>query len=242
MPQQPFACVSPYAEINDMYGQYPTFSPGLSTFSCNTSPNSFSPLSLPVQSFDNTPYFALENWAMTQQSPPSYVSAPTDMTYADALPTLPNYPIDQIQAVDSLNWDNFAMQGFSGTTPPTPEGPVPSQQPRTEVQVPAQEDDGEILVGMGLYDAPEKYSQDPQLLHARSSMSCLLGGKPEPAGKGLKLEETWEPPESDEEDDNDDDKSDDDEEECSPQETTTCQVQENWIWVSFLGQQHRKGA
>lgn len=54
------------------------------------------------------------------------------------------------------------------------------------------EDDGKELVGMGLYDAPDPTS--------------TWGGLVEATGKGLKLEETWQPPE-DEEDDEEDDAS-----------------------------------
>ena len=67
------------------------------------------------------------------------------------------------------------------------------------------EDSGKELVGMGLYDLPDSS------LH----WSSLQG---EATGKGLKLEETWQPPEEDEddEDDGDDASSEDGEEELSP--------------------------
>lgn len=52
------------------------------------------------------------------------------------------------------------------------------------------EDSGKELVGMGLYDLPE-----PSL--------SWSDGLIEPTGKGLKLEETWQPPEEDEDDNND---------------------------------------
>ncbi|KAF1829113.1 hypothetical protein BDW02DRAFT_510735 [Decorospora gaudefroyi] len=54
------------------------------------------------------------------------------------------------------------------------------------------EDDGEKLVALGLYDAPES--------------SLTWGGLTEGTGKGLKLEETWQPPQ----DNNDDEEDDDD--------------------------------
>ncbi len=47
--------------------------------------------------------------------------------------------------------------------------------------------------GMGLYDAPEK----SQLEYHRSAVISLLGpagSSPEPTGKGLKLEDAWDPP------------------------------------------------
>lgn len=62
------------------------------------------------------------------------------------------------------------------------------------------EDSGKELVGMGLYDLPE------------SSLSWNSSTLLEGTGKGLKLEETWQPPEEDEDDeeqDADDASSDD---------------------------------
>lgn len=78
----------------------------------------------------------------------------------------------------------------------------------TEESIPFQplEDDesgGEILYGMGLYDTPDKSYNDPSLDLHRSTLMSLLGGAggyPEPTGKGLKLEDAWEPPASDDED------------------------------------------
>lgn len=58
-----------------------------------------------------------------------------------------------------------------------------------------EEEEPKELVGMGLYDAPD----------AGHGWSSLEG-----TGKGLKLEETWQPPENDEDDDNEDDASSDD--------------------------------
>ncbi|PHH71599.1 hypothetical protein CDD80_5118 [Ophiocordyceps camponoti-rufipedis] len=105
------------------------------------------------------------------------------------------------------DWDAFVMQGYDATSPPTPENP-PAMQAHQVQQVPVpfqaqEEDEGEVLVGMGLYDGPDKVDEDPQLNNYRSTVSCLLGSsfRPlEPRGKGLKLEETWEPPRSEDED------------------------------------------
>lgn len=112
------------------------------------------------------------------------------------------------------------MQGFNSTTPPTPDtfSQVQQQPAVSEATLPYEpldepEDDGEILVGMGLYDTPDKFNEDPQLNNYRSTVSSLLGSsyRPlEPQGKGLKLEETWEPPKA--EDEEDEEEEDDDEE------------------------------
>jgi len=100
------------------------------------------------------------------------------------------------------------------TTPPTPDM-LPIQHPAdpqvmdTDALVSVEEmkvDDGPELVGMGLYDTP-----------VRPDFNCVdkqggllgLGMGPEPTGKGLKLEETWEPPEDDEVDDGASNASDD---------------------------------
>jgi hypothetical protein len=67
---------------------------------------------------------------------------------------------------------------------------LPIQHPDDQMDV---EDDGKELVGMGLYDAPDPTSN--------------WGGLVEATGKGLKLEETWQPPEDEDEDDEEDDAS-----------------------------------
>lgn len=58
------------------------------------------------------------------------------------------------------------------------------------------EDDGKELVGMGLYDAPDPTSS--------------WGGLVESTGKGLKLEETWQPPEHDDDDDDEEEEEEED--------------------------------
>ncbi|KFX95758.1 hypothetical protein V490_03684 [Pseudogymnoascus sp. VKM F-3557] len=119
-----------------------------------------------------------------------------------------------------FDWNNFAANGFEdGTAPPTPENFLPIQHPEPpcaiETTIPYhslddQEDEGEILVGMGLYDTPDKPSlPDVQLEQYRTAMiSQYLGSASraasESTGKGLKLEETWNPPASEEEGEDED--------------------------------------
>ena len=139
-----------------------------------------------------------------------------------------------------FDWNNFAVNGFenSSTAPPTPENFLPMQHPEptfpAEESIPyhplSESDDGEELIGMGLYDTPEPaktLSSDPQLDNYRSlMMSHLLGvgRRVEPTGKGLKLEETWIPPPSDDEEEEDDDEQDgegeSDEEDTTEQSTS----------------------
>jgi len=128
-----------------------------------------------------------------------------------------------------FDWTNYTTNAYeSSTSPPTPENFLPIQHPEanfsSEEAIPyhplsdsADEDEGEILCGLGLYDEPDvskMYSSDPQLDNYRSSISQLLGPvqRNEPMGKGLKLEETWNPPaDDDEEDDEDDGEGEEDE-------------------------------
>ena len=65
---------------------------------------------------------------------------------------------------------------------------LPIQHPAAQDEE-MQDDQGEKLVALGLYDLP-----DP---------SMSWNGFEEATGKGLKLEETWQPPEEDAEDDED---------------------------------------
>ncbi|KAF2439058.1 hypothetical protein P171DRAFT_448569 [Karstenula rhodostoma CBS 690.94] len=65
------------------------------------------------------------------------------------------------------------------------------------------ENSGKELIGMGLYDVSD----------SSLDWTSPLG---EATGKGLKLEETWQPPDEDEDDDDDDDASSDDGEEELP--------------------------
>lgn len=91
------------------------------------------------------------------------------------------------------------------TAPPTPEDLPKLQQaeplvvkeesyPEAEAQQ-EEEEEGDILIGLGLYDPPEKYPY-----HGEGGM---LGASFEPQGKGLKLEDAWEPPASEDEDEED---------------------------------------
>ena len=144
-----------------------------------------------------------------------------------------------------FDWNSFAVNGFdnSSTAPPTPENFLPIQHP--EPTFPAEEsipyhplsdsDDGEELIGMGLYDTPEPaktLSSDPQLDNYRSlMMSHLLGvgRRVEPTGKGLKLEETWNPPPSDDEEEDDDEQDGEGEsdEEYSAEQSTSIPTSTN---------------
>ncbi|KZL71725.1 hypothetical protein CT0861_12014 [Colletotrichum tofieldiae] len=204
----------------DSYHVYQQFPPTPAAYSCTTSPvASFSPLSLPFGTYDSSAYLPVEGWNAPQQEPPAYVSSETT-GYAEPFPALPTTLPDLTPSSTSTHWHSYPMDGFPSTSPPTPETLPQAQQAQpivpNEDTIPYQpldepEEEGEILVGMGLYDAPDKYDQDPQLDASRSAMSSLLGAPYRPqegTGKGLKLEESWQPPESSDDEDADQDDAD----------------------------------
>lgn len=210
-----------YAEQHDMYSGYPQLSPMVAAHSCNTSPASvYSPLSLPFQTTDNMSYVPSDNSALAQQIPAT-MAVPQLME--ETYPTPDENVTGNMAYAAGFDWNTFIMQGFNSTSPPTPEA-FPqaelSQPAVPEESIPYQgledsEDEGEILVGMGLYDTPDKYDDDPQLNNYRSTVSSLLGSsfcRPEPRGKGLKLEETWEPPKSDDDDEEEEEEEQDEDE------------------------------
>lgn len=213
----PLCTPNMYADQHDVYMNQPHMSPMTASYSCNTSPTSFSPLSLPFQATDATQYFTTDNAGLSL-----YPSAKYDQVASDFY-TTPAPATENEGFSEGWDWNAYVMHGSGTTSPPTPEAfpqPQLAQPVVSEEQIPCQaldepEEEGEILVGMGLYDTPEKVEDDPQLNNYRSTVSSLLGSSfrsYEPRGKGLKLEETWEPPKSDDEDEQDgsEDESDDD--------------------------------
>ncbi|KAI3533585.1 hypothetical protein CSPX01_12658 [Colletotrichum filicis] len=219
MAQYPFPPVTS-AYDTDSYHVYQQFPPTPAAYSCNTSPvASFSPLSLPFGGYDGSNYLPVEGWNVPPQAPPAYVSS-DNTGYAEPFPSLPTTLPDLTPSSTSTQWNSHHVHGFTSTSPPTPQTLPQAQQPQpivpNEDTIPYQpldepEEEGEILVGMGLYDAPDKYDQDPQLDTSRSAMSSLLGVSFRPlegTGKGLKLEESWQPPESDDEDEDEQDDAD----------------------------------
>ncbi|RDL39546.1 uncharacterized protein BP5553_03886 [Venustampulla echinocandica] len=216
---------TPMYDFNNQF-QFMDVPPTPMVYSGYTSPAStFSPLSMPYNGYyqhqfsfqhvpapcNQTPVYAIDQMPMMEQQTEIYTQFP--MTNID--PTMSS----------NTEWGNFATSGFGGSTaPPTPENFLPIQHPEplfpSEDSIPYQslsdtESVGEDLIGVGLYDKPDvmKFSDlDPQLDNYRSLMMPQLIGsgyrRTESTGKGLKLEETWNPPESDEDDDDDDDEQD----------------------------------
>ena len=196
-------------------------------YSAYASPDStFSPLSLP--------YFGFEQDYSHQGNSATYQSHQVYESHQQAAETTKPYYSTQSENMDSslhshMDWSNFATNGFEITTSPaTPDFYLPLQHP--EGSLPADdaipyhsfsdsESDGEILQGLGLYDSPEITKSPPTVSQFDSYgalvMSQVLGTpyrktESESTGKGLKLEETWNPPSDDEGDDETDDEQDGD--------------------------------
>lgn len=203
---------TPYSEA-DMYAYQP-FPPTPAVYSGQTSPVAmFSPLCLPYTAISQQqmPHgMSMESW-----DTPTYIN-PTPLSTSGSPGAPEPFPVYPTQS--SAEWEAFATNGFNTcTAPPTPDTyqhVVPSEPTvSAEECIPYQaldepEEEGEILVGMGLYDAPEKADTDPELDHYRTTTSNLLGSTYR-KGAGLKLEEAWEPP-KEEEDSNEEEEDDDD--------------------------------
>lgn len=153
-------------------------------------------------------YLSPDGWDLQQRNGSCYPHSDGAQLYPEALPSLTHAPGLGTPADNPMDWNSYIMNGVASTTPPTPESFVHSQQAQPAVTEDSanyspledNEEEGEILVGMGLYDTPEKYEEDPQLNNYRSTVTSLLGStfRPkEPTGKGLTLELAWEPPKSD---------------------------------------------
>lgn len=192
--------------------------PTPAAYSAYNSPVSFSPLVLPSYTTYELPQQQSYNspcWSMSAApvatSMPGMTQAPTP-AFTTAASYTPSCPPSFVEAeaetaYSPVSWTNIPATGYSQnvTAPPTPEEPAKIQQADPvvvkheavsyltpdEVKV-EDEEEGDILIGLGLYDPPEK-------LH-----SGLLGASFEPTGKGLKLEDAWEPPVEEEEEDDDD--------------------------------------
>lgn len=188
------------------------FPPTPSAFSGYASPSlAFSPPSLPYSAFETNSYFSPAAWHGTTAST-SPISPSPNFSGLPA-PCLPLTARTSPGGIEALpDWDNFVANGFlrAGSTPPTPEDNLSFAEPMEhklpshaqDAAVEEDDDDGEILIGLGLYDPPDKFDTDPTLETYRNSVAGLLGAAykyPEPTGKGLKLEDAWEPPESDDE-------------------------------------------
>lgn len=205
----------PYHYSNDTeafpsFSQYPPTPAGYSGYASPVA--AFSPLSLPYSSYDAPAYFSPNPWALGGAVNAHGLPSPEYRGMPSASPS----GSSTRQTGTSDEWDAFIANGFErGLVPRTPDSypglvkaspTLPSEESIPLCPLVDDEPEGEILVGMGLYDPPEKDTTDPTLQSYRTSVAHLLGSAykfPEPTGKGLKLEDAWEPPETDEEEDDD---------------------------------------
>jgi hypothetical protein len=213
-------CPAPGRNINNEFYIF-DLPPTPAPYSRYASPApAFAPLSLPFSSYDQQQY-PYPDAPRQYPSNPNYIYQPQNLGHQ--VPKYISAPADSTHApvYSHSNWSSFPRKVFiKPTAPPTPEKFFPIQHPGpalpTDEAIPYRpssdtepEEDGEILRGLGLYDNPEAEKvapSDPQLDNYRSSMSQLVGTgyRREPAGKGLKLEETWNPPTPDDDHDNND--------------------------------------
>ncbi|KAF4628309.1 hypothetical protein G7Y89_g9846 [Cudoniella acicularis] len=221
---------APTYDMNNQY-QPANLPPTPVVYSGYTSPAStFSPLSIPYTGYEPEQYHFQDTSVHCQPNDGYFVNQQVMVQQQQTIYTPPTTTNMDSTMYSHFDWSNFATNGFeSSTTPPTPDNFLPIQHP--EASFPAEESipyhplsDTESveddLVGVGLYDTPEDAkspSSDPHLDNYRSLlMSQFLGAtyrRPESTGKGLKLEETWNPPASDDEDDDEQDGEGEDEEE-----------------------------
>lgn len=140
----------------------------------------------PIMSHSTTPA-AFGAHRGSDESDYSWQSAPQQNSYVHSAVNTPS--------TEPLPWylQQWAQKNQAQAMMDAPNGSsdfLPIQHPTNQDQE-MEEDDGEKLVALGLYDLPE------------SAMSWT--GFAEATGKGLKLEETWQPPEeSDAEEDEED--------------------------------------
>ncbi|KAI0977380.1 hypothetical protein F4678DRAFT_12419 [Xylaria arbuscula] len=230
--QFPMVMSTPY-HAKECFTGYQNLPPTPAVYSGHTSPASFSPL-LPcdpvTQSTVVLPSYITDPLVSAPQLESSCYNPGNSSVSVGGLPTYPSQaPFD---------WNTYASHGLqSCTAPPTPDEFQGVHQPQSvpsEESIPYQpleepdneEEEGEILVGMGLYDIPSKADTDPQLDHYRTTTSQFLGTTYR-AGKGWKLEEAWEPPASDDEDAEDDADGEDQAEESNS--TQSPPAQQSWI-------------
>lgn len=126
------------------------------------------------------------SWQSAAQQTPGYAHSAVNTPTSEPLPWYLQQWAQKNQA--------YASQNHSSDF-------LPIQHPTEQDE--EMEDEGEKLVALGLYDAPEP--------------SLTWGGLVEGSGKGLKLEETWQPPE-DEDDEEEEEDADDTSSEASVEE------------------------
>ena len=135
------------------------------------------------------------------------------------------YVYDTHSAIDPQepDWTQFTS-GFTSFPQPETLDFLPIQHPLEPPQnidvkvtplIPKKQ--SKELVGMGLYDHPDRDSPS-SLDYSALSPGYLVNSHRESVGKGLKLEETWQPPQNPEEEEAEDDAEEEEEEAYSTDE------------------------
>ena len=135
-----------------------------------------------------------------------------DLNQVQSTPTSYGYGYDQYGSgcLKASDWAHLSSSLDDYPVPQTPDF-LPIQNPADILETSdfpqMTKKKSNELVGMGLYDNTERDMISPLDLAHGHSFNHLGGLQRESMGKGLKLEETWQPPKDDEGDDEDDEEA-----------------------------------
>ena len=164
------------------------------------------PISKPPTMYEQSPAYLAESEAAAQSAYNSYASynVPDQPSY----PYVPTYDMYPPACYQSTQWPqvepDFIVDHQTSQAPPDylPVQDPPYIPPKLHINTVShvRKKRSKELVGMGLYD-----NEDHDLISTLNSATSEAPNR-ESVGKGLKLEETWQPPnDDDEEDDGEDD-------------------------------------
>ena len=137
----------------------------------------------------------------------SYFTQPYPQYSSLTQPSSEGYAVFSPIQYPASAWTSTLSTFSTNTAPATPDF-VPLQAlSREDRPSPLPRKDSNELIGMGLYDGPDRHSWS--LDSIMDGTTSLLTERPLSMGKGLKLEETWEPPEEDDSDSEEQDEEDD---------------------------------
>ena len=152
----------------------------------------------------------------------------SDPSYHLEFPTVPlsgAYPTCSPMSYATQTWAESLSAFPTYTAPPTPDF-LPIQNPsdmwQGAVASRLTKPRSKELVGMGLYDSPDRHSfsldSAPDSHGGGDGSCCAADPQHEALGKGLKLEETWQPPAEEEEEEEEEDDGEDDGDDSSDEE------------------------
>ena len=148
-----------------------------------------------LANFDHTDHVQHQNTSMLEGFPIFPPTSSLTQTWTNSLSSLPSYTNPPTPDFLPIQNPSDMWQGYvSNISPSLPKRP------------------SKELVGMGLYDCPNRDSFALETAVDQHFGVMVAHPEQEPAGKGLKLEETWQPPE---EDNSSEEDSQDGDEACS---------------------------